>query len=104
MCCLTNKVVRSDTKRFLALGRSHEDKLCDTLQALVPTNIETVNRTSLFQVESNLDKLGLLSPTHGQRSQQQRGKITLQSVLINTAKFLKAIHHTETKTIENRIS
>ena len=55
----------------------------------------------LFHIESNLDRLGLLSPTHGQRSEQQSGqKITLQTVLINTPKFLKATHHTEIGKIE----
>ena len=32
----------------------------------------------------------MLSPTHDQRSQQKTGKITLQPVLINKSKFLKA--------------
>ena len=45
---------------------------------------------SLLHNESNLDRLGLLSPTHDQRSQQQTGQITLQPVLINKPKFLKA--------------
>ena len=49
---------------------------------------------------SNLDRLGLLSPTHDQRSQQQSGRITLQSVLINKPKFSKAIHHTKINKIE----
>ena len=31
--------------------------------------------------------------THGQRSQQQSGQITLQSDLINKPKFLKAAHN-----------
>ena len=42
-------------------------------------NIKTVRQTSLLHIESNLDRLGLFSPTHGQRSQQQSGQITLQS-------------------------
>ena len=75
------------------LGELHEDKLCDILQAMAPTNVETVHQTSLFQIESNPDRHGLLSPTHGQRSQQQSGQITLQSVLINKPKFLEAIKH-----------
>ena len=37
----------------------------------------------LTPFESNLDRLGMLSPTHDQRSQQKTGKITLQPVLIN---------------------
>ena len=28
MFCLSNKVIKSDVKRFLALGELHEDKLC----------------------------------------------------------------------------
>ena len=49
----------------------------------------------------NLDRLVLLSPTHGKRSQQQSGQITLQSILINKVKFLKATHHIEIKKIDN---
>ena len=51
-----------------------------TLQAMAPTNIKTVHQTFLLYIESSLDRLGLLSPTHGQRSQQQSGQITLQPV------------------------
>ena len=47
-----------------------------TLQAMAPTNIKTVHQTSLLHIESSLDRLGLLSPTHDQRSQQQSGQIT----------------------------
>ena len=54
-----------------------------TLHAMVPTNIKRVHQTSLLYIESNLDRLGLLSSTHGQRSQQQSGQITFQTVLIN---------------------
>ena len=70
------------------------------LQAMASTNVEMVHQISLFHIESNLDRLGLLSPTHGQRSQQQSGQITLQSVLINKSKFVKATHRTETRKIE----
>ena len=41
------------------------------LQAMAPTNIKTVHQTSLLHIESNLDRLGMLSPTHDQRSQQK---------------------------------
>ena len=54
-----------------------------TLQAMAPTNIKTVHQASLLHIESNLDRLGLLSPTHDQRSQQQTGQTALQPVLIN---------------------
>ena len=67
---LSIKVIKRDTRSFLAFGGLHEDKLCDTLQAMAPNNVETVYQTSLLHIESNLDPLGLLSPTHGQRSQQ----------------------------------
>ena len=71
------------------------------LQAVTPTNIMTVHQTSLFHIESDLDRLGMLSPTHGQRSQQKNGKIALQSVLlINKSKFLKASHCTKIRKIE----
>ena len=42
-----------------------------TLQAMAPTNNKTVHQTSFIPYESSLDRLGLLSPTHDQRSQQQ---------------------------------
>ena len=45
------------------------------LQAMAPTNIKTVHQTSLLHIESNLVRLGMLSPTHDQRSQQKTGKI-----------------------------
>ena len=70
------------------------------LQAMASINIKTVHQTSLLHIESNLDRLGMLSPTHDQRSQQKNGKITLQPVLINTSKFLKATHYTGTRKIE----
>ena len=92
--------MKSDSRIFLALGGLHDDKLCDILGAKAPTNVETVHQTSLFHIESNLDRLGLLSPTHGQCSQQQSRQITPQSVLINKPKLLKATHYTEIGKIE----
>ena len=100
MCCPSNKVIKSDTRSFLALGGLHENKLCDTLQAMAPTNVKTVHQTSLLHIESNLDRLELLLPPHSQRSQQQSEQITLQSILINKPKFLKATHYTEMWKIE----
>ena len=67
---------------------------------MAPTNIKTVYQTSLLHIESSLDPLGLLSPTHNQRSQQQTGQITFQTVLINKSKFLKATHQTKMRKIE----
>ena len=62
--------------------------------------IKTVHQTSLLHIERNLDRLGILSPTHDQRSQQINGKVTLQPVLINKSKFLKASHCTGIRKIE----
>ena len=67
---------------------------------MATTNVKKVNQTSLLHNESNLDRLGLLSPTHNQRSQPQTGQITLQPVLINKSKFLKATHCTGIRKIE----
>ena len=64
-----------------------------------PTNIKTVHQTSLLHIESSVDRLGLLSPTHDQHSQEQSGQITLQPVLINKSKFLKATHRTKIRKI-----
>ena len=64
------------------------------------TNVKTVNKTSLLHNESNLDRLGLLSPTHNQRSQQQTGQITFQPVMINKSELLKVTQRTELKKIE----
>ena len=47
-------------------------------------SINQINQTSLLHIiESNLNRLGLLSSTHDQRSQQKNGQMTLQPVLIN---------------------
>ena len=100
MCCPSNKVVKSNLRRLLAFGGLHEDKFCDTLQVMAPTDVKTVHRTSLLHVESSLDRLGLLSPTHGQPSQQPSGQVTLQSVLINKPKFFKATRHAEVRKME----
>ena len=70
------------------------------LQAMAPTNIKTIHQTSLLHIESSLDRLGVLSPTHNQRSQQRSGQITLQSVLINKSKFFMATHRTEIRKIK----
>ena len=70
------------------------------LQATAPTNIKTVHLTSLLHIESNLDRLGMLPPTYDQRPQQKNGKITLQPVLINKSKSLKATQCTEIRKIE----
>ena len=60
-----------------------------TLQPMAPTSIKTIHQTSLLHIESNLDRLGLLSHSHDQRSQQQTGQLTFQLVLINKLGMLK---------------
>ena len=70
------------------------------LQAVAPTDIKTVHQTPLLHIESNLDPLGMLWPTHDQRSQQKNWKITLQPVLINKSKFLKVTHCSEIRKIK----
>ena len=59
------------------------------------TDVKTVHQTSLLHIESKLDRLGLMLPTRGQRSQQQGGQITLQSVLINEPKLIKVTLQTQ---------
>ena len=68
---------RGDNPLLTPTGIQIATKSNATLQAMAPTNIKTVHRTSLLHIESSLDRLGLLSPTHDQRSQQQSGQITL---------------------------
>ena len=58
----------------------------------------------ILHIESNLDRLGLLSPTHSQRSQHQSGRIPLQSVLINKPEFFKATRYAAKRKIEIRRS
>ena len=71
------------------------------LQAMAPTNLKTVHQTSLLHIESNFDRLGMLSPTHDQqRPHKKKRKNTLQAVLINKSKFFKATHCTEIRKIE----
>ena len=36
---------------FLAFGGLHEDKLCDTLQVMGPTNVKTLHQTFLPRTE-----------------------------------------------------
>ena len=88
----------SNKKRYKTFSRRygglHEEKACNTFLEMVPTNVKAVHQISLLHIESNRDRLGLLSPTHGLRFQQQSGLITLPStVLINKPKFLKATRH-----------
>ena len=65
-------------KQFFRVGNQCAECEKQQQQQQQPTNIKTVYQTSLLHIESNLDLLGLLSPTHDQRSQQQSGQIALQ--------------------------
>ena len=49
-------VIVVDTITFLALERLYEDKLCDILQAIEPTHVETIHQIFLIHIESNLDR------------------------------------------------
>ena len=86
-------------KVFLAIGGLHEDQLCETYQAIAPTNVRTVHQTSVLHIESSPDRLGLLSPTHGQRSQIQSGQIILQSVLMQQVEVSQG--HSSCRSTEN---
>ena len=81
-----------DNPLFRPTGIQIASKSYATLHVMVPTNVITVHQTSLLHIESNLDRLGLVLPAYGLRSQQPSGQTTLQSVLINKSKFLKATH------------
>ena len=60
---------RGDNPLHRPSGIQIATKSYATLQAMAPTNIKTVHETSLLHIESSLDRLGLFSRTHDQRSQ-----------------------------------
>ena len=91
---------RGDNPLFRSTGIQIATKSYATRQAMAPTNIKTAHQTSSLHIERSLDRLGLLSPTHDQRSQHQSGQISLQPVLINKSKFLKVTHRTKIRKIE----
>ena len=76
---------------FLNRDPNRDKKLCGSTSDGTD-QYQNGSSNLLTPFESNLDRLGMLSPTHDQRSQQKTGKITLQPVLINKSKFLKATH------------
>ena len=47
-----SKVIKRDSKCFLAIGRLHKDNLLDTLQAMAPTNVKTISQTYREQPRS----------------------------------------------------
>ena len=65
MCCPTNKVIKTMQNVFSLSGGLDEDKLCNILQLMTPTNVKTVHQTFSFHIKNNLDRPGFLSPTHG---------------------------------------
>ena len=69
-----------------------------TLQAMPPTNVKTVHQTSLLHIESNFDRLGLLSSTHGQAFSATKRINYAPISLINKSNFLKATHVQQKKT------
>ena len=66
---------RGDNPLLRPTGIQIATKRYAALQAMASTNIKTVHQTSLLHIESNLDRLGMLSPTHDQRSHKKNGKI-----------------------------
>ena len=96
---INQSINHGDNPLLRPTGIQIATKSCATLQEMAPTNIKTVHQTSLLHIESSLDRLGLLLPTHDQRSQQQNGQNTLQPVLINKSKFLKATHRSKIRTV-----
>ena len=93
---LTTSRIGNLTRLILTLAmcvdiHAYKDKLCDTLRGMAPTNVKTVHQTSLLHTASNLERIGLLSPTHAASVLRNKvNKITLRSALINKPKFLKA--------------
>ena len=65
-CTKVNGSHRGDNPLLRPTGIQIATKSCATLQAMAPTNIKMVHQTSLLDIESSLDRLGLLSPTHDQ--------------------------------------
>ena len=102
MCCPTNEVFKSDAKRFLALGRLHEDKLCDILQAYGTDQCRNASSNVLipYREQLRLTRIVVAHPRPAFSATRRSRQITLQSVLINRAKFLKVTHHTEIRKIE----
>ena len=98
----SNKVIKRDRKKFSSSRRVTRDNKLWTLykQWHRPINIKTVHKPfySIPRATSiDSDCCRLLT---GQRSQQQCRQITLQTVLINKPKFLKATSHTEIREVE----
>ena len=61
---------------------------------MVRTRFKTIYQTSLLRVENNPGRLGLLSPTHGQRSKQQ----WTEKLCIN-GQITRQLHRLEASTV-----
>ena len=88
----SQKVTRKHFSVTSPLGGLHdEDNLCGTLKGMISTNIFMSKRFIEYNYSISrvtpIDSVGLLSSTHGQRSQQESGQITIQSISIKS-KFL----------------
>ena len=78
----SHKEVRRSTGQIMVTTRYSDQHGSKSRQKVMrhykqwhrPINAKTVHHTSLLHnIENDLDRLELLSPTHGQRSQQQSG-------------------------------
>ena len=83
VCCPSTKVIKTTRNYFsAAIEILHEDKLCHTSQEMVYRSMSKwfIKLPCLLHIESNLHRLGFLSPTRGQCFQQRSGQTTLQCV------------------------
>ena len=66
---------------------NRDKKLCDSTSNGTDQSQKGSSNLLTPYIESSLDRLGFLSPTHDRRSQQQTGQITFQPALINKSNF-----------------
>ena len=97
MCCSSNKVIKSDTSSFLALGGLHKDKLCDFLQAKAPTNTKRFIKLPYFisratSIDSDCCRLPTASILSNKEDKSRSNPFY--------PKFLKAAQHTDIRNIE----
>ena len=100
MYCPSNKVIKNYTKRFLALGALHEDKVCDILQAMAPTNVQTVHQTS-FSISraTSIDSNCCCLPTASGLSNKADKSRSNQFRPANLS-FSRPYHHARIRRIE----
>ena len=76
MCCPPTKGIKGSVIQCMAIGGLHEDELFMRHYTINGTD-QCQNGSSipfLLHIESHLDRLRFLSPTHGGRSQQQSSR------------------------------